>query len=283
MITPVLTVRRPLRWLAVSLTVAVAALASTPGTAKATLLTTMTVSHIGPSNLSTNNVNIGQNQIAIDVYGSTSLNTTATGVVGTNNVAIGENQVLFVFKNAGPARMTITDIFFEDGGLLSFASGPNDPFYYSNAGMSFAVAPADANFPSGGSLTPQFETSAGFTGSGAGSAGNPSPNLGINIGEALGILINLDPDKTGVDIVNALATRPAVPNSGTTIRIGLAVQNFPDGASGQFLNNPPGSIDPGPTEVIPEPSTLALAIGCIAPLAAIGVIRRRRQARADAA
>jgi hypothetical protein len=35
--------------------------------------------------------------------------------------------------------------------------------------------------------------------------------------------------------------------------------------------------------VVPEPSTLVLAIGCIAPLAAIRVIRRRRQARANAA
>jgi hypothetical protein len=39
----------------------------------------------------------------------------------------------------------------------------------------------------------------------------------------------------------------------------------------------------GGEPIVPEPSTLVLAIGCIAPLAAIRVIRRRRQARANAA
>jgi hypothetical protein len=42
-----------------------------------------------------------------------------------------------------------------------------------------------------------------------------------------------------------------------------------------------GDLEPG--LAIPEPSSLALAIGCIAPLAAIGMIRRRRQLEANVA
>ncbi|WP_169978966.1 hypothetical protein [Tautonia rosea] len=59
------------------------------------------------------------------------------------------------------------------------------------------------------------------------------------------------------------------PGSGDDVRLWIATPNGEN-------------FTPGPLP-IPEPSSLALAIGCIAPLATIGVIRRRRQLKADAA
>ncbi|WP_447977356.1 PEP-CTERM sorting domain-containing protein [Candidatus Nitrospira bockiana] len=142
-------------------------------------------------------------------------------------------QVLFTFANAGPIASSITDVYFDDGTLLGIASVIN------GAGVNFSQGAAPPDLPGGNTIVPPFQTTAGFS---ADSNPPTSPN-GINPGENLGILFNLQGGGTFANVINEL-------NTGA-LRIGLHVQSIgTTGQSDSFVNTP--------NNPVPEPASLFL-------------------------
>lgn len=134
----------------------------------------------------------------------------------------GANQTLFQFYNIGASSSSITDIYFDDGTLLGIAQVNN------SSGVSFSPPATPGNLPDGNNADPDFVTTAGFS---ADSDPPVSPN-GVNPGETLGILFNLQPGKSFSSVINAL-TLAGAPGG---LRIGLHVQSFSNGGSGSFIN-----------------------------------------------
>ena len=158
---------------------------------------------------------IGEAQLAVDVLDA------------------GGGQVLFSFSNAGPAASSITDVYFDDGSLLSIAVVINDLVAPGIVDFSQGASPGD--LPAGNNADPDFNTTAGFN---ADSNPPTQPN-GVNPGEVLGIQFALLPGKTYADVLAELGDG--------TLRIGLHVQGYASGGSESLVNEP-----------LPEPATLAL-------------------------
>lgn len=156
---------------------------------------------------------------------------------------VGTTQVAFRFDNLGPAAMSITDVYFDDGSLLGIASITN------GAGVSFSQGAAPPNLPGGNSISPAFVTTVGFL---ADSLPPAQPN-GVNPGEFVIITFDLIAGQTFADTIAALNT------PGDYLRVGIHVQGYADGGSESFVNN------------VPAPSSFAL-LGLGGLLAA----RRRR-------
>jgi hypothetical protein len=146
----------------------------------------------------------------------------------------GASQVLFTFNNSGPAASSITDVYFDDGSLLGIASIVN------SVGVNFSQGATPGNLPSGNTVVPPFVATAGFTAD----SNPPIVARGVNPGESLGILFNLQGGGTFADVLAELASGE--------LRIGIHVQGFADGESESFIAPPPP--DPGPG--VPAPSTL---------------------------
>lgn len=188
----------------------------------------------GFSNISANNVSnaiTGETQLRVEVD------------------AAGPGQVAFIFSNSGPAAMSITDVYFDDGTLLGIATIIN-----GGSGVSFSQGASPGNLPGGNTISPAFVTTAGFS---ADSNPPAQPN-GVNPGETLTIIFNLLAGKTLADTLAALST------PGGDLRIGIHVQGFANGGSESFLHQ------------VPAPSTaLPLALAGLACLT--GSRRRPRQ------
>jgi MYXO-CTERM domain-containing protein len=135
----------------------------------------------------------------------------------------GLNQVSFTFNNAGPAAMSITDVYFDDGTLLGIAS------IFNGTGVSFSPGTTPPNLPGGNLLTPAFQTTSGFS-----ADSNPpiQPN-GVNPGETLTIVFDLLSGQTFADTIAALNS------TGDHLRVGLHVQGFAGGGSEGFVNQVP--------------------------------------------
>lgn len=207
--------------------------------------TTVTLSF---DNISANNVadaNTGEAQLFVDV---TDMATTVNG----QTITPGSDQVLFVFHNTGPNASSITDVYFDDGSLLSIATIIDDPANVTNPVDFLNMGVSPPNLPAANQASPPFVTTAGFS---ADSQPPAQPN-GVNPGEELGILFNLQSGQTFDDVLAQLQTGQ--------LRIGIHVQGFTGGGSESFVNNPPG--------VIPEPSSLA-----IAGLGLLGLVYRSRR------
>lgn len=145
---------------------------------------------------------IGEAQLSVDVTGPTS------------------GQVLFTFSNVGSEASSVAEVYFDDGSL----GGP--PTLIQGSGVSFTVGNANpSNLPGGNSV--------GFTATQefSADAGNQAPTDGLNPGETLGILFNIQGGLTLADVLNDL-------NSGA-IRIGLHVIAFESGKSASFVNAVP--------------------------------------------
>lgn len=138
---------------------------------------------------------------------------------------VGGGQVSFLFSNSGPAPMSITDVYFDDGSLLGIASITNGP------GVDFSQGAAPPNLPGGNSISPPFITSAGFS---ADSNPPAQPN-GVNPGEFLIITFDLIGGKTFADVIHELSTS-------NELRIGIHVQGFAGGGSESFVTPAPGAL-----------------------------------------
>jgi hypothetical protein len=172
-------------------------------------------------NITNNNADdadIGEAQLWVDVTDE-----------GFNTVS-GLYQALFTFVNTGQDASSICDVYFDDGSLLGIALIDN-----SVAGVSFSQYATSPNLPGGKDIG--FVTTAGFS---ADSDPKVQPN-GVNPGETLGILFNLQSGQTWNNVIADLGTG--------NLRIGIHVQGFDSGGSESFVNNP---------APVPEPATILL-------------------------
>ena len=177
----------------------------------------------GFDNISANNVldaAIGEAQLFVNVTGP------AAG------------QVLFTFGNTGPLASSITDVYFDDGSLLGIASIIN------STGVAFSQFADPGNLPAANNADPDFVTTAGFS---ADSDAPAQPN-GVNPGESLGILFNLQGTQTFADVLSELGD--------SSLRIGIHVQGFASGGSEAFVND--GPTNGNGTTPVPEPATMLL-------------------------
>ena len=159
----------------------------------------------------------------------------------------GGGQALFTFLNIGPEASSITDIYFDDGSLLGIASIDN-----TDPGVLFSQLASPSNLPAANNATPPFMTTAGFS---ADSDPAVQPD-GVNPGETVGILFDLQSGQTYADVLNKL--------SDTSLRIGIHTQGFASGGSESFVNN-----------MNPVPVPGAVLLGMIG-LSVTGVKLRKR-------
>lgn len=148
----------------------------------------------------------------------------ANGAIGTAHLFVdvgdvGSSQVLFTFGNTSPQPSSITNVYF-DGGSLQGIAYIDD----SEPGVSFSQFASPGNLPGGNNLSPPFLTTPGLS---AGSNPAVQPN-GVNPGESLGIVFNLQGSRTFNDVIDEL--------NGGSLQIGIHVQGFADGGSEAFVN-----------------------------------------------
>lgn len=146
---------------------------------------------------------------------------------------LGSNQVLFTFLNSGPLASSITDVYFDDGSNIlddinAIVNGP---------GVSFSTGASPPDLPGRNMASPPFVTTVGLS---ADSDPPAQPN-GVNPGESLGILFDLNSGFLFGDVIAALES--------SALRIGIHVQGFAGGGSESFVT---------PGAPIPEPATLLL-------------------------
>jgi hypothetical protein len=181
------------------------------------------------------------------------------------NVAPGAgNSVNFTFTNLSSADSSVTEIYFDDGTLLALAtvtdSGPG--VLFSQIGSA-----SPGNLPGGNSVTPNFQTTAGFvidTGSGGNTRGVENKlDLG-GVQEFVTINFTLQPGKSYNDTLAALTGQLG---DGNDLRFGLHVRGFSlpygSGVSESFINL---------SSPIPEPGS----IGMLAALLGSAMWLRRR-------
>jgi hypothetical protein len=164
----------------------------------------------------------------------------------------GAGQINFTFTNIGPAASSITDVYYDDGVLLGIASIINTP-----GSVEFSQLASPPDLPGGNLAVPPFTTTQGFSAD----SDPPVQPLGVNPGEFLGIVFDLQPGATFTDVINNLASGG--------LRIGIHVQGFANDGSESFINNGIIHCD----GKIPAPGALVLVsigMGCT------GWLRRRR-------
>lgn len=166
----------------------------------------------------------------------------------------GPGQINFTFSNIGPAASSITDVYFDNGTLLGIASIIN------TAGLvEFSQLASPPDLPGGNTVIPPFVTTSGFSAD----SDPPVQPLGVNPGESLGIIFDLQSGGVFADVLDELASG--------VLRIGIHVQGYASGGSESFINN--GIVDGNGNGVIPAPGALVLVglgAGCVSWL------RRRR-------
>jgi hypothetical protein len=155
---------------------------------------------------------------------------------------LGGGIVQFHFKNAGPLASIISEVYFDDGSLLTLSAVIDGP------GVDFEPDASPPNLPGGEEAIPPFEVTEGFL---AESVPSVSKN-GVGPSEWLKVQFTLQGGQTFADVIDELETGE--------LRIGIHVIGFGSGGSESFINPP-----------VPEPGTAALlAIG----LVALGMRRR---------
>lgn len=171
---------------------------------------------------------------------------------------LGSGQVRFDFFNAGAESSSLAQVYFDDGpfsGLGSLVDA--DDGVGGDSGVDFSTASGSLNLPSGENCPDgTFDATAGFKADPAG------PVKGVNPGEQLGIIFNLESGETFDDVESDLASGE--------FRIGIHVIAYDNGESETYVSGP---SDGG--TIITEPTTLVIfGLG----LLALGISRRRRRA-----
>lgn len=131
---------------------------------------------------------------------------------------IDSSLVDFRFYNNVGIASSITDVYFDDGGLLGISS------ISSSAGVSFTNPASPGDLPGGNNIDPAFTTTANFS---ADSAPPVSANGVDAMGEWVTITFSLQDGQTFSDVVNqinaGLGLEPGDDPTGT-LRMGLHVQ-----------------------------------------------------------
>ena len=139
----------------------------------------------------------------------------------------GSGQVSFTFINNGPAPSSITDVYFDDGGLVRIAE------IWDGGNVEFEKYADPANLPGG-----KYINFTAKTGLSADSNAPAQPN-GVNPGETLTIIADLASNVDYDSIIDAIAlglANPGVDMEGG-LRIGVHVQGFASGGSESFVND----------------------------------------------
>jgi hypothetical protein len=191
----------------------------------------------------------------------------------TNNhaldVAIGEAQlqldvtddgngiVRFALSNSGPARSSLTDVYFDsDYAMLKGMAIVDRDQNSGDSGVDFSKGASPGNLPGWQLANPDFMVSRGLSAD----SDPPVQRNGVNPGEVLVLLFSTRGPYDFDDVIAAL-------DSGH-LRVGIHVQAFASGGSESFLNE--RSLVGNP---VPEPNSAllsAIAIGGVG-----GVLRRR--------
>jgi len=168
----------------------------------------------------TGNVLTGESQLFLDI-------TDAMG--GESGSA---TQALFKFSNVGPNASSITQIYFDDldsNPFLKSIVSITD----SGSGVAFEVPKNIGNLPGGNNFDEDFSIEPS-------SDGGTAPN-GVNPGEWVSVLFNLNPGKTLSDVFSAMTS--------SALRVGFHVQAFANGGSEAFMNKPTAIVPPAPPVV----------------------------------
>jgi len=155
----------------------------------------------------------------------------------------GPEQIQFQLTNTGPAQSTIAGVYFGARLLGAISS-------ISSAGVSFSADGSPPGLPGGQSISPAFSTDFRVN------AKPAPPKNGVNPGDSLDVVFDLDAGVSAADVIAAL-------DSGA-LRVGLHVINFASGGSESFVC------------AVPEPSTLLLLASGVAALRSM-----RRRARSS--
>jgi hypothetical protein len=177
-------------------------------------------------------------------FGNISNNNSVDAAIGETQLFVDvsdaeNNQVLFTFSNIGSENSSICDIYFDDAvSIMSFAD-----FYDITGDVSFSEGATPGDLP-GGNAVP-FSSDYSY------SSGAPTQPNGINNGETLGILFDLNTQLIdGVEQDYAYNDVILAMQDGS-MAVGLHVQGFDSEGSESFITTPP----PNP---VPEPATMLL-------------------------
>lgn len=169
----------------------------------------------------------------------------------------GPQQVDFIFRNAVGIASSITDVYFDDGTLLSMG----DPI--GSAGVSFTRPATPGDLPSGNLASPPFVATQGFSAD----SEPPVESNGVDAAtESLTIRFNLINGQTYANTLAAIALGGA--DGG--LRIGLHVQAI--GAGGQsdsYINR----------TVVPLPVTAEMGLALLGTIGVAGYVRRRKESQ----
>ena len=155
-------------------------------------------------------------------------------------------ELLFTLTNSGPARSSITDVYFDWTDVFTWSSRSIE----NSDGVQFDWGAAPGNLPGANNASPSFVVSSGLS---ADSDSPVQPN-GVNPGESVSFRFLTGYANTLLDLYSG------------DLRLGLHVQGFANGGSESFVNI---------ASPVPEPGALALLV---AGLGAIGMAARRRRA-----
>lgn len=135
----------------------------------------------------------------------------------------GHNQVLFTFSNKGTIPSIIAAVYFDDLHSVNPLLQDIEDLNVGNVGkVHFEQAAKPKNLPSGNSIDPDFTTT-GDLRAGATSPKGTNKN-GVDPGESIGIIFNLQSEKTFEDVIEALFKRD--------LRIGIHGTGLGEGAKG---------------------------------------------------